>query len=59
MEKDERSIEKYKAFYDSNESYRYYVDKCRESDGKTIEEELENKTIQEVGEWWMQVERER
>lgn len=31
--------------YDTNEDFRQYVDECRKYDGRTVEEELELKSI--------------
>ena len=37
-----------KKYYEENEDFRCYVDKCREADGRTVDEELKLKTVQQT-----------
>ena len=35
-----------KKYYEENEDFRCYVDKCREADGRTVDEELKLKLVE-------------
>ena len=41
-----------KQLYTDNPDYQAYVDKCRQYDGRSVDEELKLRTIKEVGEYY-------
>ena len=40
--------------YDTNEDFKRYVNKCRKADGRSVEEELELKIVQEVADYYIE-----
>ena len=41
-----------KQFYNKDPDFKQYVDKCREADGRSVEEELELKITQGVADYY-------
>ena len=40
--------------YDTDKDFKRYVDECRKADGRSVEEELELKIVQEVANYYIE-----